>query len=88
MHFAAVLRRPANPVFAEAQIAAIAIPVAVVNGAEDFVASMGTRLVDALGVTQLLLPGVGHFDLTGQIAFRDRAVQFLAHADPLRTPTR
>ena len=84
---AAVLRRPANPVFTEAQIAAIAIPVAVVNGAEDFVASMGTRLVDALGVTQVLLPGVGHFDLTGQIAFRDCAVHFLAHADPLPTPT-
>ena len=27
---------------------------------------------------QLLLPGVGHFDLTGQHEFRDFAVRFLA----------
>ena len=74
---AAVLRRPANPVFAETDIAAIAAPAAVINGADDFVASMGTRLFDALGAEQVLLPGVGHFDLTAQTAFRDAAVAFL-----------
>lgn len=74
---AAVLRRPANPVFAETDIAAIVAPVAVVNGGDDFVASMGTRLLRALGVEQMLLPGVGHFDLTAQAAFRDLAVAFL-----------
>jgi pimeloyl-ACP methyl ester carboxylesterase len=74
---AAVLRRPANPVLAEADIVAIGAPVAVMNGADDFVASLGTQLIDALGVDQGLLPGVGHFDLTAQRAFRDLAVTFL-----------
>lgn len=74
---AAVLRRPPNPVFTEAAVAAIGVPVAVVNGGDDLVASMGTRLIDALGVEQGLLPGVGHFDLTAQPAFRDFAVKFL-----------
>lgn len=74
---AAVLRRPANPVLAEADISRIGTPVAVMNGGDDFVASMGTRLIDALGVGQGLIPGVGHFDLTAQPAFRDLAVDFL-----------
>jgi pimeloyl-ACP methyl ester carboxylesterase len=74
---AAVLRRPANPVFAEADIASIGAPTAVVNGGDDFVANMGTRLTDALGIEQNLLPGIGHFDLTAQPAFRDFAVKFL-----------
>jgi pimeloyl-ACP methyl ester carboxylesterase len=74
---AAVLRRPANPVFTEADIAAISKPIAIVNGGADFVASMGTQLLGALGVEQLLLLGVGHFDLTGQHEFRDFAVRFL-----------
>ncbi|WEK46340.1 MAG: alpha/beta fold hydrolase [Candidatus Andeanibacterium colombiense] len=78
---AAVLRRPANPVFTEAQIAAIAVPVAVVNGRADFVASMGTRLIDALGVEQVLLPGVGHFDLTARPEFRGIALDFLGQKD-------
>ena len=78
---AAVLRRPANPVFTEAQIAAIEIPVAVVNGGADFVASMGDRLIDALGVKQALLPGTGHFDLTAQPAFRTIAIDFLSQKD-------
>lgn len=78
---AAVLRRPANPVFAEADIAAISIPVAVVNGGADFVASMGMRLVDALDVEQTLLPGIGHFDLTAQPEFRRIAIDFLRQKD-------
>ena len=79
---AAVLRRPPNPVLSEARIAAICAPVAVVNGEADFVASMGTRLIDALRVEQALLAGVGHFDLTEQRAFRDFAVRFLTEASP------
>ena len=71
----------ANPVFTEAQIAAIEIPVAVVNGGADFVASMGDRLIDALGVKQALLPGIGHFDLTAQPAFRTIAIDFLSQKD-------
>lgn len=75
---AAVLRRPANPVFNIAQIAAIRASVAVVNGKSDFVTAMGTLLVDALGVSQVLLPQVGHFDLPQQAAFRDHAIRFLS----------
>jgi pimeloyl-ACP methyl ester carboxylesterase len=75
---AAVLRRPPNPVFTEIDLAAVRAPVTVVNGAVDFVVSMGSRLVDALGVEQRLLPGVGHFDLTAQHEFRDVAISFLA----------
>ena len=78
---AAVLRRPANPVLAEADMAAIDIPVAVVNGGDDFVASMGTRLIDALGVSQTLLPGIGHFDLTGRPEFLSLAREFLGQKD-------
>lgn len=74
---AAVLRRPANPIFSEDGIAAINAPTMVVNGADDFVATLGMRLFDALGVRQVLLPGVGHFDLTAQADFRDAAVAFL-----------
>ena len=79
---AAVLRRTPNPVFVEADIAAIHAPVALVNGEADFVAHMGTRLIDALGVEQVLLPGVGHFDLTAQAEFRDIAIEFLAADRP------
>ncbi len=74
---AAVLRRPANPVLAEADITAISVPVAVVNGGADFIASMGTRMVDALGIRQVLLPRIGHFDLTAQAEFRDFAIRYL-----------
>lgn len=79
---AAVLRRPPNPVLSEADAAAIRAPAAVMNGGDDFVATMGTRLFDALGIEQALLPGVGHFDLTAQAAFRDFALRFLADARP------
>ena len=78
---AAVLRRPANPVFAAADIAALTLPTAVVNGGADFVTSMGTRLIDALGVEQTILPGVGHFDLTAQSEFRSAAIAFLGNKD-------
>jgi pimeloyl-ACP methyl ester carboxylesterase len=74
---AAVLRRPANPVLTEGDIVGIRAPVAVMNGGDDFVTSMGTRLFDALGLGQALLPRVGHFDLTEQAAFRDFAIEFL-----------
>lgn len=74
---AAVLRRPANPHLAEADVAAIRAPVTVINGADDFVMTMGTRLFAALGTQPLVLSGVGHFDLTSQSQFRDTAVRFL-----------
>lgn len=74
---AAVLRRPPNPVFSDADIETIEVPVAVVNGGDDFVASMGARLIDALGVQQTLVPGAAHFDLTARHEFRDFAIRFL-----------
>jgi pimeloyl-ACP methyl ester carboxylesterase len=74
---AAVLRRPANPLLREDDIAAIRVPVSVINGEHDFVMSMGTRLFTALGSAPLVLPDVGHFDLTEQPQFRDIAVRFL-----------
>ncbi len=74
---AAVLRRPANPLLSEGRVGSIRTPVAVVNGADDFVMTMGNRLFAALGIEPLVLPGVGHFDLTAQTPFRDRAVSFL-----------
>ena len=73
---------PEEKPFVEADIAAIHAPVALVNGEADFVAHMGTRLIDALGVEQVLLPGVGHFDLTAQAEFRDIAIEFLAADRP------
>jgi pimeloyl-ACP methyl ester carboxylesterase len=74
---AAVLRRPANPQLVEADVAAVRAPGAVVNGSDDFVMAMGTRLFEALAIEPLVLPGVGHFDLTEQVQFRDTAVRFL-----------
>jgi len=77
---AAILRRPANPVLSEDDIARISAPVLLVNGADDFVASMGTKLADSLNVQQVLLPGTGHFDLTANTRFRDMALAFLETA--------
>lgn len=74
---AAVLRRPANPELAESDVSAIAAPVCVVNGGDDFVMTMGTRLFAALDTQPQVLPGVGHFDLTGQAQLRDTATSFL-----------
>lgn len=74
---AAVLRRPPNPVLSAAEIRAAGVPAAVVNGAEDFVGTLGTQLFEALEVDPVLLPGVGHFDLPEQAAFRNLAVNFL-----------
>lgn len=77
---AAVLRRPANPVLSEAAIAGITAPVLLINGADDFVVSMGNRLTTALGVQQVLLPETGHFDLTAHPRFRAMALEFLGEA--------
>ncbi len=74
---AAVLRRPANPVLDEGKVAAIAAPVAVVNGVDDFLMSLGTRLFGALRIQPHVLPGVGHFDLTAQPEFQHIAAHLL-----------
>ncbi|MEO5707895.1 MAG: alpha/beta fold hydrolase [Alteraurantiacibacter sp.] len=74
---AAVLRRPANPVLDEGMVAAITTPVAVINGADDFVMTLGSRLFSALDIQPHVLPGVGHFDLTAQTEFQQIAARFL-----------
>jgi len=71
---AAVLRRPANPLFSVEDIGSIATPVLVANGADDIVGQIGTRLFDGLGLDQILIPGVGHFDLTAHPDFRRLAL--------------
>jgi len=74
---AAVLRRPANPELAESDVSAITAPVCVVNGSDDFVTTMGTRLLAALDTQPQILPGFGHFDLTGQAQLRETAMSSL-----------
>jgi pimeloyl-ACP methyl ester carboxylesterase len=74
---AAVLRRPANPVLDEVKVALIAAPIEVVNGADDFVMTMGARLYEALDTRPHVLHGVSHFDLTAQTEFCTIAVRFL-----------
>jgi pimeloyl-ACP methyl ester carboxylesterase len=76
---AAVLRRPPNPVFVEDELRALDLPILIVNGGEDIVGKLGRRLVEALpNVKELILPGIGHFDLTAQADFRRAAQDFLA----------
>lgn len=74
---AAILRRPANPVFSIEQIATISTSIAIANGADDFVGKMGTRLIDTLKIDQTIVPGTGHFDLTAHAAFRTFALDYL-----------
>lgn len=75
---AAVLRRPPNPLFTAAQLTLLDLPILLVNGAADPVASIGDRLQRALrGLETVTLPGVGHFDLTAQSRFIQAAVNFL-----------
>lgn len=76
---AAVLRRPPNPVFSEARLAAIDAEVLLVNGEDDPAAGPSGRLQDALRRPPqvLMLPGVGHFDLPADPAFVRAAVQFI-----------
>lgn len=75
---AAVLRRPPNPVFTPERVRALTIPVLIVNGAEDPVASKGEVLGDCLlQARRETLPGVDHFGLPAQPAFRRLAFEFL-----------
>jgi pimeloyl-ACP methyl ester carboxylesterase len=78
---AAVLRRPANPVFTEDRLRRIGSPVLIVNGDADPVAQLGDRLVSSLAhVTCVTLPGVDHLGLPAQPAFIRHAVEFLGSA--------
>jgi pimeloyl-ACP methyl ester carboxylesterase len=83
---AAVLRRPPNPVFDDEQLAALSLPILLVNGSEDPVGRSSDRLKGVLkNAAVRSLPGVGHFDLTAQPEFVRLAIDFLGHAGPSET---
>jgi pimeloyl-ACP methyl ester carboxylesterase len=83
---AAVLRRPPNPRFTGGRIATLGIPVLIVNGAEDPVGQMGNQLVSSLRNVRIqVLPGVDHFGLPGEAAFRRLALEFLAAEEGVPT---
>jgi pimeloyl-ACP methyl ester carboxylesterase len=75
---AAVLRRPANPVFTPERLEGIVQPLLVVNGTADPVAREASRFFASLpNAKRVALGGVGHFDLTAQAAFIGESVDFL-----------
>jgi len=75
---AAVLRRPANPVFTPERLRHIAVPLLLVNGAEDPLGKQSDALVAALpGLRVLTLPGTAHFDLPRDPRFQRHAIDFL-----------
>jgi pimeloyl-ACP methyl ester carboxylesterase len=81
---AAVLRRPANPVFTPHRLRQVKMPILLVNGAVDPVAARVDQLLAALPAAQLhVLPGVGHFDLPVQPEFQRLAIAFLTQEDAL-----
>jgi pimeloyl-ACP methyl ester carboxylesterase len=84
---AAVLRRPANPTFTDERLRSIRAPLLIVNGDEDPVARLGSRLVSNLGnVRYVTLPSVDHFGLPAQSAFIRHAVEFLADSASAQHP--
>lgn len=77
---AAILRRPANPVFTDERLHRVSIPVLIVNGVQDPVSRLGHRLVaNLVHVTCVTLPGVDHFGLPAQPQFQRDAIDFLKH---------
>ncbi len=75
---AAVLRRPANPVFTAERLAPVEAPILLVNGDRDPAAGESTRLRGCLRDARLkTLPGVDHFGLPQQVEFIRAAVEFL-----------
>ncbi len=76
---AAVLRRPANPVFTEARLAGVMAEVLLINGDADPAAADSRRLRSACrGARLVSLAGVGHFDLPRHPGFIRAALGFLA----------
>lgn len=75
---AAVNRRPFNPLADAGRLSAIESDILIVNGDADPIAKPDGRLRAALGrVRHLTLPGVDHFTLHRQPAFREAAIDFL-----------
>jgi len=80
---AAVLRRPANPVFTPDRVRKLMTPVLIVNGAKDPVGRLGNVLETCLpGLRIETLPAVDHFGLPAQPAFRRLAFDFLGMETP------
>lgn len=77
---AAVLRRPANPTFAEEAIHAVSTPTLLVNGSEDIVGKLGRRLAHALRPDEIIVAGIDHFGLTASAEFIAAAIEFLTTA--------
>lgn len=75
---AAVLRRPANPVFTPERLRGLRLPLLIVNGAQDPVAASCGTLAAALPQARVeLLAGVAHFELPRDERFRQLAMAFL-----------
>ena len=76
---AAVLRRPPNPVFTGARLAAVETEILLVNGDADPAARESTRLRSSLrGASLIGLRDVDHFGLPASPHFVRAAVDFLA----------
>jgi pimeloyl-ACP methyl ester carboxylesterase len=76
---AAVLRRPANPVFNKARLSLIRTPALLICGDQDLLAMPVTPLLDALPhVTHQILRSIDHLGLPSNRQFRRLAIQFLA----------
>lgn len=75
---AALLRRPANPIFTQDRLRSITAPTLIINGADDPVGQRSAALVDCLrNARRETLPGVDHFGLPQQQQFRQLALTFL-----------
>ncbi len=76
-----------NPPFTGGRIATLDIPVLIVNGAEDPVGQMGepARHRTCAMCAAQVLPGVDHFGLPGEAAFRRLALEFLAAEERVST---
>lgn len=75
---AAVLRRPANPIFSPGRLSRIHVPTLVVNGELDPVLALGSTLLTTLPDCQsLIVPGTAHFDLPANNLFMAAALSFL-----------
>jgi pimeloyl-ACP methyl ester carboxylesterase len=84
---AAVLRRPANPVFTQERLRAISAPILLINGSADPAAGTSERLRNCLSNVRLqTLSGVNHFDLPAHPDFVRAAANFLSSEQGWASP--
>ena len=82
---AAVMRRPANPVFSHERLATLGLPVLIVNGERDPVVALGQQLAASLkNARSVTVPNAAHFDLPKHEAFISAAIAFLTKGDGAR----